>query len=149
MTPRTVVIVDDDPLWAETLADALQSRGWQVYWAAGPERLWELARRVPLTAVLLDVNLAGHDGLELLDQLHRLMPELPVVMMSASWLPRLEQEALSLGARWTWEKGPAQFDHLVQELSLLAASGLPALPPPGPPWPPLCLPAPDEPAADV
>ncbi len=149
MVPRAVVIVDDDPLWAETLADALQSRGWQAFWAPSAEALWELMGQVPLAAALLDVDLAGEDGLELLARLQNQSPRLPVVMMSASWHPRHRRQALQQGARWTWEKGPAQFDLLMQELALLAECEAPALPPPGPPWPPLPLPAPQPPAAEV
>ncbi len=145
MVPRAVVIVDDDPLWAETLADALQSRGWQAFCVPSAEAVLELARQVPLAAALLDVNLAGQDGLELLAQLRDRSPRLPVVMMSAHWHPRHRRRALALGARWTWEKGPAQFDLLMRQLRLLAASEPPALPPPGPPWPPLPLPAPEQP----
>ncbi|GEM_PF-4371990 len=149
MVPRAVAIVDDDPLWAETLADALQSRGWRAYCAPSAEALLELAACVPLAAALLDVNLAGQDGLELLARLRDQSPRLPVVMMSASWHPRHRRQALEQGARWTWEKGPAQFELLLQQLALLAAGEAPALPPPGPPWPPLLLPAPEEPPAEV
>jgi len=78
----TVLIVDDHRAVREELAFALDYDGWQTREAAdGPSGL-EQAQDPAIDLVLLDVKLPGMDGLEVLRELKKLRPELPVVMIS-------------------------------------------------------------------
>jgi two-component system nitrogen regulation response regulator NtrX len=78
----TVLIVDDHRAVREELAFALDFDGWKTAEAAdGPTGL-ERAQDPEIDLVLLDVKLPGMDGLEVLQQLKEVRPELPVVMIS-------------------------------------------------------------------
>ncbi len=78
----TVLIVDDHRAVREELSFALDFDGWKTAEAAdGPAGL-ERAQDPDVDVVLLDVKLPGMDGLEVLQQLKELRPELPVVMIS-------------------------------------------------------------------
>jgi len=83
MTDRTtVLIVDDHRAVREEIAFALDFDGWQTVEAGdGPTGL-DLAQDPKVDLVLLDVKLPGMDGLEVLQKLKELRPELPVVMIS-------------------------------------------------------------------
>ena len=83
MTDRaTVLIVDDHRAVREEIAFALDFDGWQTVEAGdGPSGL-ELAQDPGIDLVLLDVKLPGMDGLEVLQKLKELRPDLPVVMIS-------------------------------------------------------------------
>jgi len=78
----TVLIVDDHRAVREEIAFALDFDGWQTVEAAdGPSGL-EKAQDPEVDLVLLDVKLPGMDGLEVLQKLKELRPDLPVVMIS-------------------------------------------------------------------
>lgn len=78
----TVLIVDDHRAVREEIAFALDFDGWKTVEAAdGPTGL-ELAQDPVVDLVLLDVKLPGMDGLEVLQKLKELRPDLPVVMIS-------------------------------------------------------------------
>ncbi|MCB9877336.1 MAG: sigma-54-dependent Fis family transcriptional regulator [Planctomycetes bacterium] len=78
----TVLIVDDHRAVREELAFALDYDGWKTREAAdGPSGL-EQAQDPTVDLVLLDVKLPGMDGLEVLQKLKELRPDVPVVMIS-------------------------------------------------------------------
>ena len=63
MTPRTVLIVDDDPDIREIVQLALEMQpGWQVVGEAAGENAVARAVDVRPDVILLDVNLEGMDG---------------------------------------------------------------------------------------
>ena len=83
MTRPTVLIVEDDPAIRRGLADCLAFSGYQVLEAAeGPEALRTILA-VDLDLVLLDVMLPGMDGFEILPELRRSRPSLPVILVTA------------------------------------------------------------------
>lgn len=78
----TVLIVDDHRAVREEIAFALDFDGWRTREAEdGPSGL-EQAQDPTVDLVLLDVKLPGMDGLEVLQKLKELRPDLPVVMIS-------------------------------------------------------------------
>jgi two-component system, NtrC family, nitrogen regulation response regulator NtrX len=83
MTDRTtVLIVDDHRAVREEIAFALDFDGWKTVEAGdGPSGL-DLAQDPGVDLVLLDVKLPGMDGLEVLQKLKEIRPDLPVVMIS-------------------------------------------------------------------
>jgi CheY-like chemotaxis protein len=81
----TVLVVEDDPMIQEVLALALADEGYEVATATDGDALAEAAVDRP-AVILLDVNMPGMDGLEVLDHL-RADPAtrpIPVVLMSAA-----------------------------------------------------------------
>ena len=77
-----LLIVDDDDLSRALLRRFLTPHGFEVTDAAdGAAALAQLARR-RFDLVLLDVEMPGQSGLEVLAVLHARWPSLPVIMMS-------------------------------------------------------------------
>ncbi len=81
---RTVLVVDDEAEVAEVARAVLQQAGCQVLIAEdGVEAIEQLRRRDGgVDVVLLDLTMPGMSGTEVLAEVHRLWPELPVVMSS-------------------------------------------------------------------
>jgi len=82
---KSVLVVEDDPLSRELLADWLEAQGYACYAAAtlGAAREIVISRKPDL--VLLDVNLGPEDGLELAHWL-RAEPSfagIPVIVVTA------------------------------------------------------------------
>jgi CheY-like chemotaxis protein len=87
--PRSVLVVEDEPMVRELIADALGGEGYTVVQAAdGVEamRLLEQNRPPPdrLCLVLLDMMMPRVDGCSVLKHLAALDSYVPVVAMSAS-----------------------------------------------------------------
>ncbi|MHC1790259.1 sensor histidine kinase [Solidesulfovibrio sp.] len=67
--PISVLLVDDEPLYAALLAQRLTSRGFAVMVAADGDEALRTAASSPPDLVLLDVNLPGKNGVEVLADL--------------------------------------------------------------------------------
>jgi CheY-like chemotaxis protein len=66
------------------LRDVLTDLGYAVKHAGGGVEGLQLTRLFEPNAILLDLNMRGMSGLEVLDYLRRDYPEIPVVMLSRS-----------------------------------------------------------------
>src|SRR4051794_6402115 len=93
----TVVVIEDDPAVAQTLADALDSSGYRVWQtASGCEATALLARTTP-DLIVLDLMLPDVDGLVLCSRLKQMAPT-PILVCSATAQKRDAILSLKLGA---------------------------------------------------
>jgi CheY-like chemotaxis protein len=99
MTPRRVLVVDDDPLVAAGTAMMLEDIGHHVTTAASAREALALFDHEGLPDIVVtDHAMPGMTGLEFAEWLRRAHPGLPVVLATgyaeatadaAPWLPRL------------------------------------------------------------
>ncbi|MCI0398499.1 MAG: response regulator transcription factor [Chloroflexi bacterium] len=94
----TVLIVDDEAILRRTLTRILRQAGCQVMAAADGGEALQLLATSPCDLVFLDIRLPGLDGLQVLAQIHRLYPELPVVLFTAHATLQSALDAIRLGA---------------------------------------------------
>ncbi len=80
--PRSVLVIDNEPAVREILAAMLAADGMEVSVASHSDQALTLAQASRPDLVLLDVQLPGTDGWEILQHLRGTYPGLPVVMMS-------------------------------------------------------------------
>ena len=82
-----VLLVEDEPLLRETVAEALRERGLDVHAvASGEAALRQLERGEACDVLFTDINLPGSaDGTTLARLARALRPELPVVYASGSY----------------------------------------------------------------
>ncbi len=84
MAKRTIVlVVEDDPGIRRGLVDTLTYAGFDVRECADGTAAREMLLGAQLDLVLLDVMLPGPDGFELLAELRRARPRLPVILVTA------------------------------------------------------------------
>lgn len=82
--PLRVVVVDDHPLYRDGIVRALDAAGIQVVAeAADGDAALALVREHRPDVALLDVNMPGLDGIDVVDALARRGPAVPVVLLSA------------------------------------------------------------------
>jgi DNA-binding NtrC family response regulator len=94
----TVLLVDDEAGFVETLARRLGRRGIAVRTAlSGPAALEELDR-APVAVVVLDLKMAGMDGLATLREIKARHPGLPVILLTGHGSLASMQDILRLGA---------------------------------------------------
>ncbi len=94
-----VLIVDDEPSIRRLLAFNLSRASYRVEAASTGEEALELLDRLHFDVVLLDLMLPGIDGLEVLRQIRRRNPSLPVILLTAHGSIENAVEAMKLGAR--------------------------------------------------
>jgi len=82
MSPH-VLVVDDDAAMAETIADGLVAAGFDAHALSQPEEARARIARGEHDALVTDLRMARHDGLELLALSHEVSPEAPVIVMTA------------------------------------------------------------------
>ncbi len=82
MAAETVLIVDDETSILKALKDILEDEGYETLLAASGEEALAIASERPPDLVLLDIWLPGKDGVEVLRELKKFHPDLPVIMMS-------------------------------------------------------------------
>lgn len=81
---KTIVVVDDDPAHRGLIGDILIPLGFNVVECADAESLLKLRSQLAPDVFLLDVNLPGMQGWELVQHLRRYFPDVPLVMLSAN-----------------------------------------------------------------
>jgi DNA-binding NtrC family response regulator len=95
---RHVLIVDDEPLIRETLAEYLEQEGFAVTTAASGEEALALAEGQRFDVALCDVQLPGMDGIEVLERLLKISPETFVLLVTAFATVENAVEAFQGGA---------------------------------------------------
>lgn len=82
--PRTptVLVVDDDPSIRQTMETIVRTAGMNPLTAPSGEEALQVLRRANVDVMLLDVQLPGMSGLELLRQLRDGNPDVGVIMVS-------------------------------------------------------------------
>lgn len=96
--PSVVLVVEDDPAIREGLVDALGFGGHHVLQAATAPAGTEAALRSRCDLVLLDLMLPGGDGLDVLKEVRRLKPQLPVIIITARGREADRVRGLRMGA---------------------------------------------------
>jgi len=94
----TIVVADDDPEMRAVLRDFLSGTGYGVVEASGGGELLELLARVTASAIILDKEMPGWSGLDLLPPLRNRHPEVPVIVITAFGGPSTREAAERLGA---------------------------------------------------
>jgi DNA-binding response OmpR family regulator len=78
-----ILLVEDDELLANAMANALRSQGWHVDVSSRGEPIARSVQRDPYDALVLDIGLPGIDGLETLRRVREQGSMLPVLIVTA------------------------------------------------------------------
>ena len=79
---RTILHVDDDPGLLRIVAAQLEKKGYEVVSLAEPEKTLDVLHSSGATLVLLDIDMPGIDGLDLLKQVKQDDGGLQVIMLT-------------------------------------------------------------------
>jgi FixJ family two-component response regulator len=110
-----IFVVDDDPAVRDTLSVILSTGGYEVICFADGAALLEVARSRTPAAILLDVNIPGKSGLDILKELHGEDYPAPIFMISGQGDIAMAVGAIKSGALDFIEK-PFRGTELVNRL---------------------------------
>ena len=98
MPERTILVVDDDEPQRRVLAGFLRKRGFEVAAVGDAAAALDAAASRTLDLVITDLRMPGRGGLELLEELRAMNPELPVIVVTAFGTVASAVEAMKKGA---------------------------------------------------
>ena len=120
---EAILVVDDETALRELLRMALTRKGYRVTGARdGLEAIETIARAdCELDAILLDLNMPGATGLDVLKVIRAMRPNLKVMVMSGNFKPDIREEIETLGVTSIVEK-PYTLDEMGKRLRQLLDS---------------------------
>ena len=83
MPEHLVLVVDDEEAQRKVLMGFLRKRGYEVEGAPNVDEALRIATARPVDLVLTDLRMPGRTGLELLEELRKVNPEIPAIVMTA------------------------------------------------------------------
>ena len=115
MSTCRVLLVDDEAEFIETLGKRLSRRGLTVHLANSGQQALELIPDTELDVVVLDVKMPGMDGIEALQKIKALKPELEVLMLTAHANVEVAMRGMELGA-FDYLMKPVELDELLYKI---------------------------------
>ncbi len=117
---RTILIVDDEEIIREFVAESMAFYGYQTISAANGEEALQLYQEsgLRIDLVLLDISMPGMGGFHCLEGLLEIDPEVKVVMASGYFPDGLKNDPLKKGACGFLNK-PFKIEALMEKISSL------------------------------
>lgn len=112
MSELDILMVEDEPFQREMLRDFLNKEGHRVMEAENGRQALGLIGRHSFDLLLLDFRMPGMNGLELLQEVKRINPEIDAVIITAYGTIETAVAAMKAGARDYITK-PVDFDELL------------------------------------
>lgn len=111
--PPSVLVIDDDPDMRQVLSDFLQRSGYRVVEAANGQEGIFAAESEPIDAVILDKEMPGMNGLDVLSFFRHRCPRLPIIFITAFGGRDDEDESRRRGA-WLYLEKPFRVAMVVE-----------------------------------
>jgi DNA-binding NtrC family response regulator len=121
MAIATILLVDDEVPFVDTMTKRLTKRGMEVVPAYdGPEALAKLDARRNIEVVVLDVKMPGMDGIEALGEMKKAHPLVEVIMLTGHATVESAIEGMKRGA-FDYLMKPCDIELLVEKVTEAAA----------------------------
>ncbi|MBI2987004.1 MAG: sigma-54-dependent Fis family transcriptional regulator, partial [Deltaproteobacteria bacterium] len=98
MFSAKILVVDDDRNLVELMKMRLESANYEVATALREEDAIEAVKARPFDLSIVDLRLADRDGILLMQELHSINPEMPVIILTAHGSIESAVEAMKRGA---------------------------------------------------
>ncbi|MBU1718151.1 MAG: response regulator [Bacteroidetes bacterium] len=99
-TPHSVLVIDDEQIICDSCERILSNEDYKVDTLTNPVEGYQKALTNNYDLVLLDLNMAGMDGMQLLSKLKKDKPELPVIIITGYPTKETKEIAKSLGVNY-------------------------------------------------
>jgi len=119
---KSILIVEDETVLRQSLAELLGEEGYDVLEAADGKAAYELVLNRPVDLVLTDVRMPEMDGMTLLGHLQRTVPQTPVIVITAYGTVESAVGAMRAGA-YDYLLKPVQFDDVLLKVQRALAYG--------------------------
>jgi DNA-binding NtrC family response regulator len=107
-TPMKILIVDDEVDLVSTLVERLEIRGIEAIGVQTGAQALEQVQTNAFDVVIQDVKLKGEDGVEVMQRIKHIKPDLPVILLTGHMSAEASEEGFRAGA----------IDYLIKPISL-------------------------------
>jgi len=98
MAGERILVVDDEKSMCQFLSIMLRKEGYEITTVNNGKKAIEEITAAKFDVVLTDIKMAGMDGMEVLQEVKRLDPSMPVIIMTAYASQKTAIEAVNQGA---------------------------------------------------
>lgn len=120
MLPKKSILIVDDDIAHRTMLRILLDWNYEIFEADDGLVAIEQIQNDSFDLVIMDIRMRNVSGLEALDAIKTLRPDIPVVMMTAYWSDQIADEARKKGA-FDYLPKPFDFDELRQTIERAVA----------------------------
>ena len=110
-----VLVVDDEDDFRNTLIKRLETRKVPVTGAAGGDEALTLLKEQDFDVVVLDVKMPGRDGIETLQEMKKLKPQLEIILLTGHASVESGIQGMRLGA-FDYIIKPTPLDELLDKM---------------------------------
>lgn len=93
-----ILVLDDDQNLLKVIMMRLEANGYQVATATKTETALRIAKEEGVDLALVDLKLAGENGIEVMEELHQIDPEMPIIILTAYGTIKSAVESMKRGA---------------------------------------------------
>ena len=110
--PMSILVVDDQPAVATSLADILEFKGFKVYPAFSGTEAIKVLKENPIDILLTDVRMPDMNGVNLYRESRKIRPKLVTYLMTAYAADEIIQQGMKEGIKTVLTK-PLDIDLVV------------------------------------
>jgi len=110
-----ILVVDDDKNILKVLKMRLEAKGYQVATATQAEEAIRIAKSDAFDLALVDLKLTKKDGIEVMEDLHQINPEMPIIILTAYGSIGSAVEAMKRGA-YSYLTKPFDYHELLLQI---------------------------------
>ena len=93
-----IVVVDDDKIVLQSCKRIFEAEGFRVSLSSNTGEAIEILEKDNFHLLLVDVIMPEYDGIYLIEQVHKRLPDLPIIVMSGYPTQNTVSEGLRKGA---------------------------------------------------
>jgi two-component system response regulator GlrR len=110
-----ILVLDDDETILKLLKMRLEAKGYQVFTASQSQEALKVVETEAINLALVDLKLNGESGIDLMKNLHKINPILPIIILTAFGTVKTAVEAMSKGA-FSYLTKPFDIDELLLQI---------------------------------
>lgn len=110
-----LLLVDDEKVYVETLANRLRKRGFTVSKANSGADGIQLLRKNEYDVAVLDLKMEDMDGIEVLKIFRKMAPKLMVIMLTGHGSETAARQGIEFGA-FDYLSKPCEFEELLEKI---------------------------------
>ncbi|GAB7022374.1 response regulator [Salidesulfovibrio brasiliensis] len=110
-----ILLVDDEAGFTDVLTKRMSKRGFEVVSADSGTEAIRILRKEDFDVVVLDLKMEDMDGIEVLQVIRKMVPELPVIMLTGHGSETAAKDGLRYGA-YDYLLKPCDLDELMAKI---------------------------------
>jgi DNA-binding response OmpR family regulator len=116
-----ILLVDDERGFVDVISKRMSKRNIDVTKAYSGKEALQALRKTDFDAVVLDLKMEDMDGIEILKIFKKIVPDLPVIMLTGHGSEEAARDGIGLGASDYLTK-PCDFEELIVKLKDVVSS---------------------------